>query len=1013
MTIAQTDSFQNIKNPEYNSINVTKRHKSDRSGIINTESLSVNNKGYVSKLYVTDKLMVPVVNADYAVKDRSLNEQHGLRNLYRNLGALYYDATAKDLLVTDDSGETRSISTPQFPIKLKETILLTAINKSDGSYTSLIDSTNIGIPMNEHVYYTGNGYIVGINQDNIDNSNNFNPVGYMSRIDYFLSVFDSKTNAFGLDPQPVNHISYILQNNINGEVIIEIVNSGERTYIDFKVKADKEVKWFAILNIQKILIKKASDKDNNDIVHYNNPGKNLDWEPVFVQGNIRDCIMKFKEGINHVHISPFSNKMTKEETQNGQVILNTLENSLINNETEIVIKNTTDFSADTGGNYEKRREILTSTNTVLDDESSLRDYNTNMYYSTLLLQLSNSITKNLTSTYGFSYFDLKDSTNTILNTEHQIENNFTKDATKDAFNFVTNYIDTDESNWYGTKPGVYENGKSIKFVYQLEEKEYDYKPLVAVTHHKYFAAKKYNDRTESIAHREGRFFQQNTVDLDQRYRQKIVLYKNIGNFTADIDKYIYISDDGVYDTDDFVLGTHSFVKSHISIRDITNQKTINFVHSCSAIIPSYNLIREEITRLRKIDKDNETKVENITIVNKGSGYTQTPAVIITGDGSGATATANLGTDESGIVKTITLTDGGQNYTSAPSVVISGGNGTGASATANLGLNKLGKVVKINIVGGGGYGYTHPPKVYIKQNQNDSNGYGAKAVATIGSRNVENIGLTNVVTEIIVTDEGSGYSTDPNELPTVVISGGGVSAIEGSTNIAQASVVLGSDETDKVVSITLDNGGNGYTSTPSLSITGGDGSGAIATCTLGENNTDKVVSIDVVNSGSGYYDNNTQSTLVTIDAPTNGGTTATGQVTLTSTSSNRTHLENELKNIFINDNTLYNYVDKQDISETANQGYYLHSKQLEYNRNNGLNCISENHDSIEIQDFDLEIVTRPVLNYDVNTNVIDGTLEDIYNSVNVVFPIEVKCTSKVSSKYQVYVLLEINEFKIFS
>ena len=65
----------------------------------------------------------------------------------------------------------------------------------------------------------------------------------------------------------------------------------------------------------------------------------------------------------------------------------------------------------------------------------------------------------------------------------------------------------------------------------------------------------------------------------------------------------------------------------------------------------------------------------------------------------------------------------------------------------------------------------------------------------------------------------------------------------------------------------------------------------------DDNTDKVVSIDVTNSGSGYYNNNNHSTILTIDSP-NQGTTATGRVILTPTISDRTHLENELKNIFI-------------------------------------------------------------------------------------------------------------------
>jgi hypothetical protein len=60
-------------------------------------------------------------------------------------------------------------------------------------------------------------------------------------------------------------------------------------------------------------------------------------------------------------------------------------------------------------------------------------------------------------------------------------------------------------------------------------------------------------------------------------------------------------------------------------------------------------------------------VTSITITNGGSGYTRTPAILITGGGgTGATAT---GTILGGVVNSVTVTNGGSGYTSVPTVTI--------------------------------------------------------------------------------------------------------------------------------------------------------------------------------------------------------------------------------------------------------------------------------------------------------------------------------------------------------
>lgn len=88
----------------------------------------------------------------------------------------------------------------------------------------------------------------------------------------------------------------------------------------------------------------------------------------------------------------------------------------------------------------------------------------------------------------------------------------------------------------------------------------------------------------------------------------------------------------------------------------------------------------------------------------------------------------------------------------------------------------------------------------------SDGVAAPTVATVGSLD----GIT-------VTAGGSGYTT----APTVTLTGGGGSG-------AAAVAVL---EDDEVVAINITNPGTGYTSAPTVGFTGGAGAGAAATAAV--------------------------------------------------------------------------------------------------------------------------------------------------------------------------------------
>ena len=113
----------------------------------------------------------------------------------------------------------------------------------------------------------------------------------------------------------------------------------------------------------------------------------------------------------------------------------------------------------------------------------------------------------------------------------------------------------------------------------------------------------------------------------------------------------------------------------------------------------------------------------------------------------------------------------------------------------------------------------------------------------------------IVAKFKVTNPGSGYTSPP----TVTLSGGGGT---GATAAAQIGA--------PVASITVKAGGKGYTSSPTVTIAAGGDSGARATATV----TDGVVTAITVTSGGVNY-----TSVPTITISGGGGTGATATATL--------------------------------------------------------------------------------------------------------------------------------------
>lgn len=158
-------------------------------------------------------------------------------------------------------------------------------------------------------------------------------------------------------------------------------------------------------------------------------------------------------------------------------------------------------------------------------------------------------------------------------------------------------------------------------------------------------------------------------------------------------------------------------------------------------------------------------VTAITLTNQGSGYGIAPNVAITGGGgTGAKATANLGTGaDAGKIVSVTIDANGSNYTSAPTVAFSSA-AVLAAATASVSGGSVQSIAITN----NGTGYTSAPTVALT----GGGGTGATATAVLGS------GATaGQVVAINVTAPGTGYTT----APTVALTGG-----QGSGAAAAAS-----------------------------------------------------------------------------------------------------------------------------------------------------------------------------------------------------------------------------------
>ena len=151
-------------------------------------------------------------------------------------------------------------------------------------------------------------------------------------------------------------------------------------------------------------------------------------------------------------------------------------------------------------------------------------------------------------------------------------------------------------------------------------------------------------------------------------------------------------------------------------------------------------------------------IQYVTVTNRGSGYTYAPRVAISSAPAGGVtgiATAYLlgglfigaGYDasaNSSVVQNVNLVNPGSGYTTGPEMQFYGGGGTGLAVTSYMANGTIGIVT----VTGGGSGYTTSPAVTFT------------GLSTVSAAATAVVSTAGTISAIHITNAGAGYTTPP-------------------------------------------------------------------------------------------------------------------------------------------------------------------------------------------------------------------------------------------------------------
>ncbi len=215
-------------------------------------------------------------------------------------------------------------------------------------------------------------------------------------------------------------------------------------------------------------------------------------------------------------------------------------------------------------------------------------------------------------------------------------------------------------------------------------------------------------------------------------------------------------------------------------------------------------------------------IASIAITSPGSGYS-TATVQITGGDGNAVATAAIAAD--GVVTGAEVTAAGAGY-SGFAVTIDGGAGTGATATGSGGVDAI-------TIADGGAGYTMPTVDFDLPGAPD----GRQAKGHVPE---DGLDVNGTVTAVVIDDPGAGYTAPPG---VAIHNGTLFDPISGATPATLTATLA-------LSAITVDEFGTGYTSTPTVAVADptGTGTGAEATAST---DIGAVTSVTVTEAGTGY------------------------------------------------------------------------------------------------------------------------------------------------------------------
>lgn len=315
-------------------------------------------------------------------------------------------------------------------------------------------------------------------------------------------------------------------------------------------------------------------------------------------------------------------------------------------------------------------------------------------------------------------------------------------------------------------------------------------------------------------------------------------------------------------------------------------------------------------------------IKEITLTDSGSGYTN-PTVTITGSGSNAAANAIV---KDGVIQSIVITNPGTGYFGAVTVSITDVVGAGAVAVAyttpefTLTTNRVYHVVKPQI------NYTLPQGTDISASLLTTTSYfeggnlthygsGKTYDMSINAINYldSNLLLASRFNEIAMMGSNRSAlmnvklsSSNSNVSPIIDLSKSVITMRTNSINNQKNETITSTNSSGSVLlgtgGVTITNGGSGYTSAPSVVITG-TGTGATATCTISGG---VVNTVTVTNGGSGYY--GTAKVIFT-----GGGTPTTDAYGI----ANLTTYNSELKSGY--GNALSRYVTKKQQVQNVSKG----------------------------------------------------------------------------------------------